>query len=319
MARALITGAGGQDGHYLVEQLVADGTEVHVLVHPSEHAPDNPAAVSHPGDLTDAEATRALVLELAPDEIYNLAAVSSVARSWEDPAGVFAVNGDAAAQLLETAVSLQDRGTDVHVLQASSAEIFGEPGESPQTERTPLRPVNPYGESKAFAHEKVGEHRARGLHASAVILYNHESPRRPPQFVTRKITTTVAAIAQGRAHELVLGNLDVRRDWGWAPDYVDAMVRAVRAPEPDDYVVATGHSHSVREFAGAAFAAAGIDDWEGLVRVDPAFVRPVDPTELVGDATRARTRLGWAPTRSFDEVVAAMVEHDLAAGSEASR
>jgi GDPmannose 4,6-dehydratase len=152
-----------------------------------------------------------------------------------------------------------------------------------------------------------------------VILYNHESPRRPVQFVTRKITSTVAAIATGRADELALGNLDARRDWGWAPDYVDAMVRAARADTPADFVIATGVSHSVRDFVTAAFAAAGIDDWADLVRIDPAFVRPVDPTELVGDATRARTQLGWSPTRSFDEVVEAMVAHDLATGSETSR
>jgi GDPmannose 4,6-dehydratase len=146
---------------------------------------------------------------------------------------------------------------------------------------------------------------------SSVILYNHESPRRPERFVTRKITSTVAAIARGEADELVLGNLDARRDWGWAPDYVDAMVRAGLADTPDDYVVATGVAHSVREFVAAAFAAAGIDEWEHLVRTDPAFMRPADPTELVGDASRARTRLGWQPTLGFTEVVARMVAADL--------
>jgi GDPmannose 4,6-dehydratase len=210
---------------------------------------------------------------------------------------------------------LVQRGRDepVRFLQASSAEIFGEPEESPQTERTPIRPVNPYGTSKAFAHTMVGVYRTRGLHASAVILYNHESPRRPVQFVTRKITSTVAAIAAGRADELALGNLDARRDWGWAPDYVDAMVRAARADTAADFVIATGVSHSVRDFVTAAFAAAGIDDWADLVRIDPAFVRPVDPTELVGDATRARTQLGWSPTMSFAEIVSTMVATDLAA------
>ena len=313
MSRALITGAGGQDGHYLVEQLVLDGTEVHVLLHPSETAPENPAATTHPGDVSDVEATRRLVLDLAPDEIYNLAAISSVAQSWDEPDEVFRVNGEAAVELMESAHLLKQRGSEVRFLQASSAEIFGQPEESPQTEQTPVRPVNPYGAAKAFAHTGVEVYRGRGLHTSAAILYNHESPRRPARFVTRKITSTVAAIAAGRADELALGNLEARRDWGWAPDYVDAMVRAVRAPAPGDYVVATGRSHSVREFAAAAFAAAGIEDWTDLVRVDPAFERPRDPAELVGDASRARAVLGWAPTKSFEEIVAAMVSHDLAA------
>jgi GDPmannose 4,6-dehydratase len=310
VARALITGAGGQDGHYLVEQLAADGTEVHVLLHPSERPPDNVAATTHPGDVSDVGATRRLVLELGPDEIYNLAAISSVAQSWDEPDAVFKVNGEAAVELMESAHLLQhQRGSAVRFLQASSAEIFGQPEESPQTEQTPIRPVNPYGTSKAFAHTMADAYRQRGLHTSTVILYNHESPRRPTQFVTRKITSTVAAIAAGRAEELALGNLEARRDWGWAPDYVDAMVRAVRAESPDDYVVATGISHSVRDFVAAAFAAAEIEEWAHLVRVDPAFVRPVDPTELRGDAPAPasggspaspsrRSWLRWCPPTS---------------------
>jgi GDPmannose 4,6-dehydratase len=314
VARALITGGGGQDGHYLVEQLVAEGTDVHVLLHPAEKPPENPSVTTHPGDVADLEGTRSPVLDLAPEQVYNRAAISSVARSWDDPEGVFKVNGEAAVWLMEAAhLSQRQHDRPVRFLQASSAEIFGEPETSPQDEQTPMRPVNPYGTSKAFAHTMVGVYRTRGMHTSAVILYNHESPRRPSHFVTRKITSTVAAIAAGRADELALGNLDARRAWGWAPDYVDAMVRAIRADEAADYVVATGKSHSVREFAAAAFAAAGIDDWTHLVRVDPAFVRPVDPTELVGDASRARTRLDWAPTKDFEQIVAAMVESDLSA------
>ncbi len=172
--------------------------------------------------------------------------------------------------------------------------------------------MNPYGAAKAFAHLSAAVFRQRDLHVSSAILYNHESPRRHERFVTRKITSTVAAIARGDADELVLGNLDARRDWGWAPDYVDAMVRAARADEPSDYVVATGRAHSVRDFVAAAFAAAGITDWERLVRQDPAFFRPADPTELVGDATKAREVLGWAPTVGFEEIVARMVAADLA-------
>jgi GDPmannose 4,6-dehydratase len=206
----------------------------------------------------------------------------------------------------------------VRFVQASSAEIFGEPDRSPQDESTPVRPVNPYGAAKAYAHLMVDVYRRRELRAVSAILYNHESPRRPGQFVTRKITSTVAAIARGRADVLALGNLDARRDWGWAPDYVDAMVRAARADIARDYVVATGVGRSVRDFVAAAFARAGISDWEPLVVVDPEFVRPADPTELVGDATLARTALGWSPSVEFDEIVGRMVDADLAQGSSSS-
>ncbi len=166
-----------------------------------------------------------------------------------------------------------------------------------------MHPLNPYGAAKAYAHLMVDVYRTRGLHASSLVLYNHESPRRPAHFVTRKITSTVAAIARGRADRLTLGNLDARRDWGWAPDYVGAMVAAARADVATDYVVATGTAHSVRDFVAAAFARVGVHDWEHLVAVDPAYVRPADSTELVGDAGRARAALGWAPTVDFAEIV----------------
>jgi GDPmannose 4,6-dehydratase len=199
----------------------------------------------------------------------------------------------------------------VRFVQASSAEVFGDAEQAPQDERTPLRTTNPYGVAKVFAHQLVGVYRAQGMHAVSAILYNHESPRRPPTFVTRKITRTAARIARGLEHELVLGNLDARRDWGWAPDYVDAMLRAARHTCAGDYVVATGEAHSVREFVAAAFARAGVTDWEDRVRVDQAFVRPVDAVQQVGDATRARTELGWSPTVTFDELVGRMVDADL--------
>ncbi|WP_139977477.1 GDP-mannose 4,6-dehydratase [Nocardioides litoris] len=304
MSRALVTGVGGQDGGYLAEALLADGVEVHALVLDGDAVPHG--VVGHVGDLGDVEATRALVRDLAPATVYNLAAISSVAQSWEQPDLVAHVNGTAAVGLLESAHRVGAR-----VVQASSAEIFGEPVTSPQDESTPVRPLNPYGAAKAFAHLAVEVWRGRGLHASSMVLYNHESPRRPARFVTRKITSTVAAIARGEADRLVLGNLDARRDWGWAPDYVDALVRAARADEPDDYVVATGVSHSVRDFVAAAFTRAGVHDWERLVEVDQALVRPADATELVGDATRARTRLGWSPSVTFDELVGRMVDADL--------
>ncbi|RYP85223.1 GDP-mannose 4,6-dehydratase [Nocardioides guangzhouensis] len=313
MTRAFVTGIGGQDGSYLAERLLADGVAVHALTHHADdlrYCPDG--IVLHPGDVTDLAGTRALLLDLAPDEVYNLAAVSSVARSWERPEETLLVNGTAAVSLMRAALASQARsGRAVRFVQASSAEIFGRPDRSPQDESTPVRPVNPYGEAKALAHQAVAEHRERGLHAVSAILYNHESPRRPVTFVTRKITSTVAAIARGEAETLTLGNLDVRRDWGWAPDHVDAMVRAARAGRPDDYVVATGESHSVRELALAAFAHAGVTDGAARLRSDEALSRPTDALDLTGDASRARERLGWKPTLTFPEIVARMVDADL--------
>ena len=308
--KALVTGISGQDGSYLAERLIAEGVEVHALVlHDDESPYCPPEVVRHHGDVADIAATRRLVLDLEPHEVYNLAAISSVAQSWVEPDLVAQVNGLAAVALMESARLVGDH---VRFIQASSAEIFGEPDHSPQTETTPVRPLNPYGAAKAYAHLAIGVQRQRGAHASSLVLYNHESPRRPERFVTRKITAGVAAIAQGRADRLTLGNLEARRDWGWAPDYVDAMVRAARADEPDDYVIATGVGHTVRDFVAAAFRHAGITDWEGLVTSDPALTRPADATDLTGDATRARDQLGWAPTVDFDGLVAAMVAADLA-------
>lgn len=314
---AFVTGITGQDGYYLARRLVADGVEVHGLVAGDPASGLDPAGLPaevtlHRGDLRDLATIRALVLGVRPDEIYNLAAVSSVARSWEEPDLVAAVNGSAAVGLLESAWQLQDRtGRRVVFVQASSAEIFGAPTSSPQNEETPVMPTNPYGAAKAFAHRAVGLWRDRGVPASSAILYNHESPRRPSAFVTRKITSTVVAIARGDADELVLGNLDARRDWGWAPDYVDALVRMARAETPADYVVATGRAHSVREFVAAAFASARVPDWESLVRSDGRFFRPTDTVEQVGDAARARSELGWSPTASFEDLVRWMVEAEL--------
>jgi GDPmannose 4,6-dehydratase len=315
VTRAFVTGIGGQDGSYLADRLLADGLEVHALTFdpdgPPEHCPAD--VVLHRGDLTDLAAVRALLLDVDPHEVYNLAAISSVAQSWQQPDLTARVNGLGAAGLLESALVVQERhGHPVAFVQASSAEIFGEPAVTPQDETTPVAPVSPYGAAKAFAHLAVGVYRRRELHAVSAILYNHESPRRPERFVTRRITSTVAAIARGRADRLVLGNLDARRDWGWAPDYVDAMVRSARAATAADYVVATGEGHSVRDFAAAAFARAGITDWEPLLVSDPALFRPADATDLTGEASKAHRELGWAPTVTFEEVVGRMVDADLA-------
>lgn len=318
MAVVFITGVSGQDGGYLAEQLLAGGDEVHGLVReqdrpaPSAAGPHLDDAHLHVVDLTDTAALTGLIKDIGPDEIYNLAGISSVARSWVEPVATGEVSGLAAAVVLQAAWELSEsRGRSVRVVQAASAEIFGDPAISPQNESAPIAPVTPYGAAKAYAHHMVGVYRGRGMHAVSAILYNHESARRPATFVTRKITRTAALIARGEADELALGNLDARRDWGWAPDYVDAMVRAARHHEASDYVIATGVAHTVSEFVAAAFARAGVPDWERYVRVDPAFFRPVDAVELTGDSSRARRDLGWAPTKTFEELVATMVDADL--------
>lgn len=326
-SRALVTGVTGQDGGYLAELLVAQGTVVHGVVRPGgDPAAPGGAGVSlpphlaalgealvlHEADLTDPGALSALMAAVRPGEVYHLAAQSSVARSWADPVGTALLDAIAPAAVLAAADALRADGDDVRVLVASSAEIFAGTTTSPQDESTPLSPTNPYGAAKAHAHLLAGVHRGRGLHAVAAVLYPHESPRRPHAFVTRKITAAVAAIARGEADEIVLGNTAARRDWGWAPDVVAAMVAALRHDEPQDYVVATGVARSVEDLVAAAADRAGVTDWRERVRVDPALLRPTDATELVGDATRARTVLGWAPTRSFEDVVASMVDADLA-------
>ena len=306
---ALVTGVTGQDGGYLADRLLADGLAVHGVTRAGEVPPTHlsPDVVLHEVDLLDDAAVAALLADVAPDELYNLVGVSSVAQSWDEPVLTARVNGEVVARLLQAAWQLP---TPVRLLQASSAEVFAGSGVVPQDESTPLAPRSPYGASKAFAHQLVQVYRARGMHAVNVVLYNHESPRRPPTFVTRKITSTVAAIADGRADELVLGSLDARRDWGWAPEYVDGMVRALAHDQAQDWVLATGRAHSVREFVAAAFAHVSIGDWERLVRSDPAFVRPTDAPELVGDAGKAARLLGWTPQVGLAEIVGRMVDAD---------
>ena len=312
MATVLVTGVSGQDGSYLAERLVAAGDRVHGLVRAGDPAPLAPGVVREVGDLADGPGLSALVARLRPDVVVNLGGLTSVAQSWADPVQTARVTGLAVADLLEAVWRLHAAGHAVRFLQAGSAEAFGEATEVPQSEDTPLRPVSPYGAAKAYATQLTALYRGRGLPASTLILYGHESPRRPPGFVARKITAGVAAIAHGQADSLVLGNLDATREWGWAPDVVDAMVRVLAGDRPDDYVVATGEAHSVREFAAAAFAAAGLGDGSALLRSDPALARPADRAVQVGNATRIRERLGWAPTRRLPDVVAAMVAADLA-------
>ncbi|MCU1481028.1 MAG: GDP-mannose 4,6-dehydratase [Subtercola sp.] len=317
MPVALITGISGQDGSYLAESLLADGYQVHGVVRsPGEEnigglgAPD--ALTLHTLDLLEPGRLEDLVTEVRPDEVYSLAAISSVFESWKNPVRTGEVNGQVVVRLLEAAQRLSaDHGHPVRLVHASSAEIFGQAAQSPQTESTPIAPTSPYGASKAYAHLSAGVFRARGLHVSNCVLYNHESPRRPETFVTRKITASVARISAGLQDGLELGNLDARRDWGWAPDYVAAMRLAATAPEPGDFIIATGVSHTIGDFLDAAFSRVGITDWSGLVTVNPAFVRPVDPAEQLGDASKAHTVLGWSPTVDFSTLVHRMVDHDL--------
>lgn len=315
MSRSLVTGAAGQDGRYLVERLLADGDEVVGMCHSAAGAAslleDFPTVDAVVGDLADAEGIKALIDEVAPQRIFNLAGNTSVARSWEYPAETADVLGVGPVRIFDAAWRLADRtGIDVRVLQASSAEIFGNASEVPQSETTPRRPVTPYGAAKGFAHEMAGVYRARGMHVSSAILYNHESPRRPEQFVARKIAMAVVSIALGTQEELALGNIDVHRDWGYAPDYVDAMIRITDNDEAGDFIVATGQSHSVREFVAEAFGAAGVSDWEKRVVIDPQFYRPADPEQLVGDSSRLRS-IGWKPTVDFAELVRIMVDAEF--------
>ncbi len=314
MRTALITGISGQTGSYLADQLLEDGWVVHGLVRESDRRPASsvePSPVLHDGDLADAARLDELVDSLAPDVVFNLGGLTSVAASWHSPIETEAVTARPVAVLLDACRRSAERtGRRVAFVQASSAEMFGQAEEVPQRESTPIRPLNPYGAAKAYGHHLVGVYRAAGVDASSCILFNHESPRRPETFVTRKITAGVARIHLGLESRLRLGNLDAVRDWGWAPDYARAL--ALAAGHPGDYVIATGVAHSVAEFVAMAFAAVGITDWRSHVEQDPAFMRPADAAIQTGDASRAREVLGWSPTMDLESIVSAMVAHDVA-------
>ncbi len=316
MTRVLITGVGGQDGTLLSQLLLEQGQEVHGLVLPGHYRAGIDQRVHlHTGDLSDGPSVARVVDQVEPQVIYNLGGISSVGRSWDEPALTGQVSGQGAVAVFEAARRLHTEGLEVAVIQASSAEVFGSPSESPQTEATPLDPVSPYGAAKAYAQQMGRAYRSQGLPLTSLILYSHESVLRPPSFVTRKITQGAAQIAAAGGGELRLGNLAAVRDWGWAPDYVRAMkaaADALLAGDPGtEYVVATGVGHTVADFARAAFAAVGIEDWEAHVRVDPRFFRPVDPTLLIGDGTKIRTELRWEPSVDFGQLVANMALHDL--------
>ena len=310
MVVALITGITGQDGFYLAEHLRALGVEVWGLSRTGRPPPDLPfVRMTPPADLRDQAALDRAVASAHPDEVYHLAARSSVGQSWDDPDATGEVTGLGTARLLE---AVRREAPAARVFVASSSEIFGEPERAPQDETTPIRPVSPYGAAKAYAHHLARIYRRRyGLRVAVGILYNHESPRRPPTFVTRKITLGATAIARGEQRELRLGNLEARRDWGFAGDYVRAMRLMQAYPTPEDFVVATGESHTVREWCELAFARVGLDYRDHVVS-DPALWRPTEPVPLVGNGTKARRMLSWAPTLSFAELVNLMVDADLA-------
>ena len=320
MPRALITGVTGQDGLYLSELLLSKGYEVYGLV----RGQNNPkrAMVERvlpdvrilTGDLTDLPSLLRALGEAQPDEVYNLGAVSFVAYSWENARLTSDVTGLGVLNLLD-AVRLHagDDLSKVRYYQASSSEMFGKVQQVPQSEATLLWPRSPYGVAKVYGHYMTINYReSYGMHASSGILFNHESPRRGPEFVTRKISQAVARISLGLQDKIALGNLDAKRDWGFAGDYVEAMWRMLQQDEADDYVVATGETHSIREYLDLAFRRVGIDDWEPYVFQDPRFMRPAEVDLLVGDASKAAEKLGWTASVSFPELVHMMVDADVA-------
>jgi GDPmannose 4,6-dehydratase len=321
--KALITGITGQDGSYLAELLLEKGYEVHGLVRRSssfntwriDHIRNR--LVLHYGDLVDQNSLARALEVLRPDEIYNLASQSHVRVSFDMPEYTTDVTAIGVLRVLD---AVRDLELHPRVYQAGSSEMFGLVQETPQTEKTPFHPRSPYAVSKVYGHWMAVNYReSYGMYVANGILFNHESPRRGENFVTRKITMGVAAIKQGREKELRLGNLDAKRDWGYAKDYVDAMWRILQQDQPGDYVVATGETHSVREFCEEAFGCVGLD-WKDFVKTDSKYFRPAEVDILLGDASKARRELGWAPKVTFRELVKLMVEADLeAAGKHPDR
>jgi len=339
MKKALITGVTGQDGSYLAELLLDKDYEVHGLVRRSStfnrgrieslrnHSKTTGNLQLHYGDMTDFSSLNRLIAQIQPDEVYNLAAQSHVGISFEIPDYTAQADAMGALKILE-AIKNGDQKNKIRFYQASSSEMYGKAMESPQKETTPFYPRSPYGVAKLYAHWITINYReAYRLFACSGILFNHESPRRGENFVTRKITLTLAQILKGQQERLSLGNLDAKRDWGYAKDYVEGMWMMLQQDEPDDYILATQEQHSVREFVELAFGYCGVKlDWQGsgineqgidkstgrvLVDVNPKYFRPTEVDNLMGNFTKARTQLAWSPKTSFKELVKMMVEHDL--------
>jgi GDPmannose 4,6-dehydratase len=319
MPRALITGITGQDGRYMAQLLVEKGYDVVGMVRGQANPKirmildETPELELVEGDLQDLSSLIAAVEQVQPDEVYNLGAVSFVALSFRQPELTADITGLGVLRMLEAVRIVGGADNRIRFYQASSSEMFGKVRETPQTERTPFHPRSPYGAAKVFGHYITVNYReAYGLYACSGICFNHESPRRGLEFVTRKISNGVARIKLGLQDKITLGNIDAARDWGFAGDFCEAMWLMLQQETPEDYVIATGETHTVREFLELAFAAAGIDDWEGLVDTDARFTRPAEVDILTGDASRAVSRLGWKPRVAFPELVRMMVESDLA-------
>jgi GDPmannose 4,6-dehydratase len=311
--KAFITGITGQDGSYLAELLLERDYDVYGMIRRSSSF--NTARIDHVfgdielvfGDLTDGSVLNQLMRTIRPDEVYNLGAQSHVRVSFDVPEYTADTDAMGTLRLLD---AIREEGVQCRFYQASSSEMFGQVREVPQTEETPFHPRSPYGVSKVFSYWIARNYReAYGMYAVNGILFNHESPRRGPTFVTRKITRAVGAILRGEQDSLTLGNLEARRDWGYARDYMDGAWRMLQADEPDDYVLATGETHSVREFLDEAFGCVDLD-WNEYVQIDPRYFRPAEVDELIGDYSKAKEKLGWEPTVRFQELVRMMVEHD---------
>jgi GDPmannose 4,6-dehydratase len=312
---ALVTGITGQDGSYLAELLLEHGYDVHGMVRRAstekfdriEHIRDR--VTLHQGDLLDQRSLVDAMRAAKPDEIYNLAAMSFVAVSWIQPTLTAEFTGTGVTRMLE---AMREVCPSARFYQASSSEMFGKVLEVPQTESTPFYPRSPYGVAKAYGHFITVNYReSYDLHATSGILFNHESPRRGLEFVTRKITWHAAAIKHGLTKELRLGNLDAERDWGYAKDYVEAMRLMLQRDQPEDYVIATGESHSVRECCAVAFDEAGLGDFEQYVTIDPAFVRPAEVDHLIGSPAKAERDLGWKPQTTFEQLIRLMTRADI--------
>lgn len=319
MKTALITGITGQDGLYLSELLHSKGYRVFGLVRGQNNPKAARLAETHPyveivsGNLLDLSSLVRAVADTEPDEVYNLGAISFVAYSWQNARLTTDVTGGGVLNILEAVRFCQDStGKQIRFYQASSSEMFGKVREVPQRESTLLWPRSPYGVAKVYGHYLTINYReSYGMHASSGILFNHESPRRGPEFITRKVSQGVARIQLGLQKEIALGNLDAKRDWGFAGDYVEAMWRMLQQDEADDYVISTGRTQSIRTLLDIAFDEIGIRSWNDHVRIDERFMRPAEVDLLVGDSNKAKTTLGWEPTVSFDELVRMMVRNDI--------
>jgi GDPmannose 4,6-dehydratase len=325
MRRALVTGITGQDGRYMSEFLTGKGYQVFGLVRGQNNPKiqlvqdENPSLELVEGDLRDLSSLIAALEHVQPDEVYNLGAMSFVALSFRQPELTADTTGLGVLRMLEAIRIVGGaQRNPIRFYQASSSEIFGKVRETPQTENTPLHPRSPYGVAKVFGHSITVNYReSYGMHACSGICFNHESPRRGLEFVTRKITNGLARIKLGLQESITLGNLDAARDWGYAGDYVEAMWLMLQQEEPDNYVIATGETHTIREFLDLAFRCAEIEDWQRYVHTDPRFERPAEVDLLCGDATKAREKLGWKPQVTFADLVRIMYESDLA--EEAAR